>query len=266
MLMDIWIISVLILAVTFVFRGGDISEKIMIKSIFPTTFANNWYMTCYLLFYAIHPFLNRIINQITQRTMLRCTLLLTFLYIGCNYVRKGVFLSSSLILWVTIYFLIAYMKLYLKDISNNVKCNIVVLLIGFVGNYGLITLTNILGLHISLFQNHVQHWNNESSPFMILMVIGLLNIARNLHFKNAVVNYISKLSMLIYIVHENIILRTYYRPLMWQFVYRNFGYDRILLWTFVLVLIVFVFVGAAKKYNLCDMPRHLPGHRESFIC
>jgi hypothetical protein len=133
------------------------------------------------------------------------------------------------------------MKLYLKNISNNTKFNVAILGIGFVGNYGLILLTNIMGLHISLFQNQLQRWNSNCSPFMILMVIGLLNIARNLQFKNVAVNYISKLSLLIYIIHENIILRTYYRPVMWQYVYTNFGYDKIILWTFALVFIVFTF-------------------------
>lgn len=60
MILEIWTVSIIILIVTYVILQGNISAKIVLESLFPTTFANNWYMTCYLLFYAIHPLLNKI--------------------------------------------------------------------------------------------------------------------------------------------------------------------------------------------------------------
>ncbi len=47
--------------------------------------------------------------------------------------------------------------------------------------------------------------------------------------------------MLIYIIHENKLLRLLYRPAMWQFVYDNYGYQHLLAWIFILSMIVFVF-------------------------
>ena len=58
---------------------------------------------------------------------------------------------------------------------------------------------------------------------------------------NKVINYISKLSLCIYLFHENRILRNIYRPAMWQYVYTNFGYNNILIWVLVLTLVTALF-------------------------
>lgn len=68
MLLDIWVISVLFLGITLLIRG-EVSGKLFIFSLFPTLFANNWYLTCYLLFYPIHPYLNRLIAAMTQKNI-----------------------------------------------------------------------------------------------------------------------------------------------------------------------------------------------------
>lgn len=240
MILDIWVISVLIWIVIYSIRHGNIPFKASIKQFFPTTFSNNWYLTCYLLFYAAHPFLNTIIDRIDQKTLFRCTFVLAFLYIGCNYITS-VFFSSDLILWVAIYFVVAYLKFYLPDICSNVKLNLIFLAAGFTGHVGIILFTNFLGLHFGMFQDKLLHWNNNCSPFLILIAISIINISQNIHFYNHGINYLSSLSLLIYIIHENYLLRSYYRPFLWHFIYMHFGYQYILGWTFVLVLIVFLF-------------------------
>ena len=54
MLAEIWSISVIILSITYFLRHGNIPTDLLIKCVFPTLYANNWYMTCYLIFYMIH--------------------------------------------------------------------------------------------------------------------------------------------------------------------------------------------------------------------
>ncbi len=240
MLMDIWIISVIIFIPVYILRRGDIGIKMIIHQLFPTLFGNNWYMTCYLLFYSIYPFLNIIIEKVNKLTLFRITLIMLFLYFGINFLHTGYFYISDFILWIGIYFTIAYMKLYLVDISNNIKLNIIIVLIGFIINYTIIGVTNILGLHFSFFSDKLFRWN-RNNPFILMMVIGFFNIVRNINFKNNIINYLSKLSMLIYIIHENMLLRIYYRPMLWEYVYVNYGYRYILVWTFILVIIVFLF-------------------------
>ena len=241
MLMNVWVISITILIAVYIIRDGNLQIELIIKQLLPTTFQNNWYITCYLLFYPLHPFLNRLIKSVEQKTLLKITLTLLFLYVCVNYVYSGSFFSSQIILWITLYFAIAYMKYYLVDLSNSVKFNILMFGVGFVGNIGVVCLTNFLGLHFEFFSNQLLRWNTNCSPFLLLIAISMLNLARSIRFKNNIVNYISSLSLFIYIIHENFLLRTFYRPQMWNYVYNQFGYKYILIWTFVLVVIVFSF-------------------------
>lgn len=241
MLIDVWVISITILIAVYIIRGGNLQIKLIIKQILPTTFENNWYITCYLLFYPLHSFLNRLIKSMEQKTLLKSTLVLLFLYVGVNYILSGRFFSSQIILWTTLYFAIAYMKYYLADLSNNVKFNILIFGIGFVGNIGIVCLTNFLGLRFEIFSDELLRWNSNCSPLLLLMALSMFNIARSVRFENNIVNYISSLSLLIYIFHENLLLRTFYRPQMWNYVYKQFGYEDILIWTLILVVLVFSF-------------------------
>lgn len=241
MLMDTWVVSILILIVVYVIRNGNIDIELIIKQILPTTFGNNWYITCYLLFYLLHPSLNWVIKKMEQPALLKSTLLLFFLYFCVNYIMGGLFFSSNLIFWIALYFIIAYIKYFLVDLSNNIKTNLILFAFGFLGNIGIVLLTNILGLRVEMLSNSLLRWNTNCSPFLLMMAISMLNIARNIHFKSNAINYISSLSLLIYIFHENLLLRTFYRPLMWNYIYTQFGYTYVIVWTLVLTVIVFCF-------------------------
>ena len=133
------------------------------------------------------------------------------------------------------------MKFYLKDVVNNKKVNWFILIFGVTGFVGLVIITNLLGLHISFFKNKMLYGVTNYNPFLIVMTIALFNIMRNVHFKNRFINYISSLSLLIYIIHENLILRTYYRPWIINYVYTTYGYKHIIFWVLVIVLGILLF-------------------------
>lgn len=241
MVIEIWVVSIVIFIITYIILHGNISIGIIISSLFPTTFGNNWYMTCYLLFYPIHPILNSIVNMMNQRQLFRSTLVMVFLYVFMNFINCSCFFSSAIILWITIYFAIAYMQKYLMSFVDNIRENIILFIIGVIGFIGIILITDICGLYSQVLSDKVMRWVNNCNPFLLAMSIAMFNIARNIHFKNRFINYISKLSLLIYIIHENIILRTYFRPAMWNYVYKRFGYSDVIQWVFIISFIIFIF-------------------------
>lgn len=241
MVIEIWVVSIVIFIITYIILHGNISIGIIISSLFPTTFGNNWYMTYYLLFYPIHPILNSIVNMMNQRQLFRSTLVMVFLYVFMNFINCSWFFSSAIILWITIYFAIAYMQKYLMSFVDNIRENIILFIIGVIGFIGIILITDICGLYSQVLSDKVMRWVNNCNPFLLAMSIAMFNIARNIHFKNRFINYISKLSLLIYIIHENIILRTYFRPAMWNYVYKRFGYSDVIQWVFIISFIIFIF-------------------------
>lgn len=183
--------------------------------------------------------LNYCIDSLKQADLLKSATILGVLYCGFNYIYKS-FFYSELILWVAIYFIMAYLKKYMPGLCNNIKMNIVFIIAGLCGNIFVVFITNILGLHIKLFEKQLLYWNRNCSPFLLLIAFGMLNIGRCLNFKSKCINYISGLSILIYIIHTNLFLRTYIYPYIWEFIYNRFGYDYILCWVLLQAVAIFI--------------------------
>ena len=55
-----------------------------------------------------------------------------------------------------------------------------------------------------------------SNPFTFLIALGSFGVALSKDYSNKVVNYISGLSLFIYLIHENLLVRSIVRPKMWM--------------------------------------------------
>lgn len=235
-----------------IFRGGNIDVKMFIKSFFPVLFGNNWYISCYIIFCFVHPFLNEIINNSNQQRLFRITAVLSFIYILLNFISSFLF-PSVLIIWVTVYFLIAYCKKYVSYMDS-IPFNVMILLFGILGNSSAILLTNFAGFKISFLNDQLQHWNSHSSPFLIMIALGLFNLFRQCKFKSRAVNYISGLSLYIYLFHENPLFATYCRSALWHEIFIEFGHEYVLMWVFVYSTVLFV--GAAILSMIYQLTVH----------
>lgn len=262
LIFEIWVVSVIILLITLCNQSIPIDTKNIIRSFVPTISNNNWYLTCYILFYAVHPFLNQIIKTMKQPQLLRTTITLSILYIGFNFLKPDLFFTSYLILWCTIYFIIAYVKIYLRDFSEHKKNSYLFLGIGILGHILLMMIINFLGLKISFFHDKLLYFGSSSSPFFLIIAISSLQLALQRKTYHKSINYIASLSILIYIIHENIILRTYYRPYILNAIYQQDGYNNILLWVILLAFVISIFsfilsvifqyIFDKKLFHLCD--------------
>jgi len=121
MIADVWVINIIILLIFELGGWYSVSAKNMIKSLLPTTFGTNWYITCYLLFYLIHTKLNQIIEACTQKELLTIDIVALALYYGAGYIKGDLFFTSNLILFVVVYFTVAYLKKYLCVMRENTK-------------------------------------------------------------------------------------------------------------------------------------------------
>lgn len=242
MCLDIWIISVAYLLIMKCI-GVKISTTLIIKSLFPTTFANNWYITFYILIYAIHPLLNLVIEHLSKHELLRFCKISAFLYFGMCFINKDLFFTSKLITYIVLYFCVAYIKKYTPQYTSNIKLNIRVLIIAILINVGLILFTDIFGLigaqYSEKLGTQVLRWDTNCNPILILIALSLFNIFKELHFENKIVNYISSLSLLVYAIYNNILFRTYVRSLIYVYIYQMWGYDHLLFWVLLYALILF---------------------------
>lgn len=240
LVMDVWLVSVLCMVV-FMLCGVSVSGGTVLKSLLPITFANNWYVTCYVIFYAVFPYLNMAISKMSQKTLLCVNIAsLTINYLVC-YIKFGLFFSNQLIEFVAMFFMVAYIKKYL--INLDVKYYVRLLIFGIIGFVAPVLLINFLGTKIDFFSSKVLIGVDTANPFLLLIAVSLVQICSRKKFVNVFVNRVSALSLLIYLFHDNIIFAGKIRPKAYMFIYEHFGYDYLFLW--VLVYAAVLFVGAA---------------------
>lgn len=237
----VWTISMLSLCFYLVFWPSCLTVKAVIKSIFPTCLSNNWYMTCYIIFLFIYPWLNRLISNVSQRELLRIVLFSSALWIVINWVRPKWFFPSTLILWASIYFLIAYLRLYCPALLSNIRLGYALIAAGLFVYVAQVVVTNYLGLYvIGSLSDKVLMWASNCSPFNIMIAVGAMIVASRADLKSKMVTRLSGLSMLVYLIHENYLLRYTARPTVWQWLYTTVGYSYVV-WLalgFSLVLLV----------------------------
>lgn len=215
-----------------------------LQSIFPTIFGNNWYITCYILFYLIFPYLNIIINNLSQKDHISIVLGSLTVYFGIGFglvfIRPGLFFPSILIYWTIIYFTIAYIHKYKMEWFSSKKNLILLLSIGLILMVGIDIFVEFIGLHSAYFRSRVGCWHQANSPFTLITAIALFGLARRPNWLSPKINYIASLTFLIYIIHENILFRLLLRPYIYVFIKNNFGYRHIVAWVIVVGLVIFL--------------------------
>jgi len=216
-----FIISILFLLL-YTLYYGDLSFPILIKQFFPITFNNTWFITCYLLLYIIHPLLNIIIDNINKKQHFTIISIMFVLYSCINFMLKNNFYYNELICFIYVYFIVAYIKKYARHIETNKKLNTILVFLSLFCLMMLIMVTNILGLKYTIFSDKLLHWAGICNPFTIMFGLSLFDIFININFYNKLVNFLSQQTLLIYLIHENYLFRTFIKPSFYEYIYSKF--------------------------------------------
>ena len=99
---------------------------------------------------------------------------------------------------------------------------------------------NYLGLKISFLSDKMLHFAKLNNIFIFTAVLSLFYLIKNNNWYSKTINYIASLSLLIYIIHENLLFRKYFRYLYFHFVNTSFGYDHIVIWILLYGIIIFI--------------------------
>ncbi len=226
---DTFSVSVIMFLIFTAF-GVRISKLEVIKQFFPITFQTNWFICCYLLVYLIHPALNQILRNLKQKQHLTISIGMFFVYGILTFVYESTYFYTNFMGYIMIYVLVAYIKNFSKEFSSNLKKNIILFWTSGVLLLLLVAVTNYLGLHFSFFENKLLYWESFKNPLIILMGISSFDLAKNKYFVNKSINYVSSLSLLIYLIHENYIFARYIRASLYFVIYTKFSYQYELLW------------------------------------
>lgn len=225
-----------------------LDKRDILYSLLPTYFSNNWYMTSYILFCFVYPVLNLSIKHLDQRKHLIVAAVLFIAYYVLNFIYLFPW-ASTCALWVTIYYVMAYFKLYGQKVCQSKTINILLMLMAIVLHFGLLFLSNFI--YLKTGRVGIMRWNDNGNVLFLIISFSCLNLMRMTKFNNKAINYLSSLSMFMYIIHENLLFRKYIRTIIWEWIYKNLGYNLVLVW--ILVFAVALFIASLIASILYDI-------------
>lgn len=236
---DSFFISVCWLIV-FLMLGYDLGLKEIFKQFFPVTFNHCWFVTCFLIFYAIHPLLAYAVENMEKKQLLTFNIVYFIMYNCIGFIMHNTyFYYSDLIGFFGLYFLVAYIKKYMSETIRDIRINIFLIVGGIVLELLLLVVTGIGSTKISFLDGQMMRWDTFMNPCLLLIGIGLFNIALNKEFYCNIINYISSLSLLIYMIHANFLVRQYGRFDLFAWIKANYGYGRLVLWMLMFACVNF---------------------------
>lgn len=239
MIIDTWVISMFFLMLTVLFRY-EISGKLLIKQLFPVLFQNNWFVTCYIMLYILHPVLNMVLKKLNQRQLLQVNIVLFVLYC-CIYtlVHNDIF-YNNLVGFIIVYLYVSYVKMYMPNFSKDTRKNVILLVISSSLNLLLSLLVIFIGLRVPMFKDNMHHFAIVINPLYLIMSISLFNIFKNREFYSKRINYFSSLSLLIYLFSENVMFkRSFFRDI-YTYIYNTYTYQNIVLIIAVVAVLLFI--------------------------
>lgn len=228
-LLDVLTISVIWLVAMLIYTKGDLSLRLIIKSLLPTSFQNNWYVTNYILFIIICPFFNILFSKLTHKQYLTLLFATIVFYLVYGFITMKTN-NLEILSFICTYIIIYYLRNYQSELVYNTKLNVILLIVSFISFILFNIIVNALSFKINF---NAVRWNTTIyNPFLLLMTISLFDLCLKWNFKNKIINYISSLSMLVYLIHENFLAATYLRPRYWIYIHDTYGYNNFIGWLF----------------------------------
>ena len=240
LIIDTWVISVVLCAVFSVFGPAIVPKSYILRSFFPIIFSNNWYVTCYLLIYLVHPVLNVVVEKLEKKAFFTLTSGLFVAYFIIAFISENFLFYSNLIFFLSSYLIVGYIKKYFNKYVSNVKWNQRITLFSICICILMHFVTMLFSKHNSALSNRMLVWTSNNNPFTFFMAFSVFNIVRTMEWKSGLINSISSLTLLIYIIHENLYVKSILRPFIWEKVYLSFGHSQLILIDILYSILLFV--------------------------
>jgi len=255
-----WFYKFVIVVVLSLFGIISLSKVEMLRELLPIgSFNNYWFMNCYLVLYLISPFLNKFIKSLNQWDHRKCLLISFLLFSIVAYFTNNATINnngSTIIQFVFLYLLGAYLHKYpIKDnfhfkYYSKEKRQLI-----FLFGYVFFTLINFLllsfSMHLSDFDNQGLQtissyiFNSKygySNPIVIVQTVCYFLYFETISFKSKLINIISSTTLGIYLIHDNLYIRS--------IVYKFLNIDKGSIMTFsqclisMILGIIVIFVGS----------------------
>lgn len=216
------IFSVKFYAIFFLFIGVIVKVRInviaVLESIFPIIYQLYWFISGYIILYAISPILNISLESLNKEKLKILVVISLIIYSFINVFLGATLFFSSIIWFIILYIITYYIKIYINLNSFNSNKIIVVSLLSYVCIYLSVIIFDILGNRYMVLRQHMLYFAKENSIFTVISAFGFfLYFIKRKRFYSKIINYISSGTLAIYMIHENIFVR----PIIYNFLIKN---------------------------------------------
>ena len=185
--------------------GSPISSREILEAVFPTVLQVNWFVGYYIVFYLLHPLFNYVIRKLDKKGLAIVTAILV---IQCNVIAFGMGdapgqLGLKFLCFMSIYFAVAFYKLYGGKVWTSKKFNVILLTASVLLYIAFRIVINYVGLRSDYVAARQYGYAHISNPIIVVISIAMINLASRLEWHNNVVNYLSGMSLLLYLMHKN---------------------------------------------------------------
>lgn len=249
----------IIIYILFVYFGLATTDSIsIIRNFFPLDLENYWFIRIYMIMYIFSPFYNSFINNISKNYHKKILIIMFIIFSLISSftnqeatVNYTVSYGYSIVSFTFLYFIGAYFRKYPiddtyfgKKYSNSLKklFFIIMFFILALFNYSM-HITSIQFLYHENFLAYIGKiiyisFNQYDNPIVLFQSICYFFIFYYMSFSNKIINNISKTVFGIYLIHENLFLRSNMYSL---FNFPEFSVSKkVFIHIFIAALIIFI--------------------------
>lgn len=219
LLLEIEFYKIIIGAIFLISGYERLSVSYLVRMFLPITNVSTGFTSCYLLFYWFIPFLNRLINNISQSQYLKLLLLCSFIYIGIGSV-PGFDVTMNYVSWfIVVYLFGAYIRIYDNKILSNVQLWGISTAVTFV-----IAILSVIAItwgrvHFEIPLNSYYFVSDSNKVLAVALAISSFLFFKNLRIPhNRFVNTIAASTFGVLMIHANCDTM---RRWLWQDVFHN---------------------------------------------
>lgn len=220
--------SIIIFFIMFIFKiecikNSDFSFSIigfkqLISYCFPFLTGKYWFASCYLIFYCFTPYYAIVVKNLDEKMHLKLVLMLIFFTLILPIIpiqNISWLVGGNLMIFITIYFVCAYLKIYKKKIFNK---RISYLLVSIFFIFFVITwricVTYYFGQKINngenVFEKSGAILNLFTSMYAmnnLFLAYCLFNFFSSFTFSSKVINKLGSSVFGVYLIHDNPLIR-----------------------------------------------------------
>ena len=257
-------------SVGFFNAAKPIGKIDLIRSFLPVLMGNNWFATCYIVFYLFLPVLNNLLSTIEKKMHLYLIVLMSVLGTIASFIPgQGLLHPCNFYHFINAYFIAGYIKKYDPPIFSNPFKNILigVLICVFCGFWNC-----TLDYFSRSFKiiDFVKKWlwlgNIDKFPILLASVFIFCGFVKLKPFSNRIINLIASTTFGVYLIHVNGLLKIFiwHKILLCDSFADSPAYPLYLLASSLIVFIscslIDLFIRQPLTKSLNHIKKYLQGH------